>query len=51
MMTTKPGAVVVRLDTHPAWQAQDRRPREFEEAMRRHPAYQSRTLAPPLRVV
>ncbi|MBV5242391.1 MULTISPECIES: hypothetical protein [Mycolicibacterium] len=50
-MATKPGDVVVRLDTHPAWRASDRRSREFEEAMRRHPSYQSRTLAPPLRVV
>jgi hypothetical protein len=44
-MTTKTAAAVVRLDSHPAWQAAERRYRDIEEAMRRHPAYQSR-LAP-----
>lgn len=41
-MTTKTAAAVVRLDSHPAWQAAQRRSREVEEAMRRHPSYQSR---------
>lgn len=50
-MMTETGAVVVRLDTHPAWKAAERRSREREEAMRRHPAFQSRTLNPPLKVV
>ncbi|WP_165761630.1 hypothetical protein [Mycolicibacterium parafortuitum] len=51
MMTTNTGAVVIRLDTHPAFHAPDRRSREFEEAMRRHPSYQSRVMTPPLQVV
>ena len=52
---------VVRLDTHPRFCAAERRSREFEEAMRRHPAFQSRMpvrrpvdmppSAPPLRRV
>jgi hypothetical protein len=44
-MATKNAAAVVRLDSHPAWQAAERRAREIEETMRRHPAFQSR-LAP-----
>jgi len=46
-------AAVVRLDTHPAFKAAERRSREREEAMRRHPAFQSRfqPLTPRLRLV
>lgn len=54
-------AKVVRLDTHPAFCAAERRSREFEEAMRRHPSFQSQMQirlpgdmppsAPPLRRV
>ncbi|MGP4055241.1 hypothetical protein ACTWP6_10540 [Mycobacterium sp. 4D054] len=55
--TVTKSASVVRLDTHPAFCAAERRSREFEEAMRRHPASQSRLpvrmppSAPPLRRV
>lgn len=44
---------VLRLESHPAFQAAERRSREFEEAMRRHPAFQSRlpSSAPALRLV
>ena len=51
MMATKTNAVVVQFDSHPARQASERRSREFEEAMRRHPAFQSRTHTPHLRLV
>ncbi|WP_156448354.1 hypothetical protein [Mycobacterium sp. NAZ190054] len=50
-------AAVVPLDGHPAFSAAERRAQEFEEAMRRHPAFQSRmpvrmpAPAPPLRRV
>lgn len=52
-MTTKTAAAVVRLDSHLARKAAERRSREIEEAMRRHPAYQSRLqpTAPHLRLV
>jgi hypothetical protein len=52
-MATKSTAAVVRLDSHPAWKAAERRAREIEEAMRRHPAFQSRLapITPQLRLV
>jgi hypothetical protein len=52
-MATKTATAVVRLDSHPAFKAAERRSREIEEAMRRHPAFQSRhqTLTPQLRLV
>lgn len=34
------GATVISLESHPAWRAAQRRSRELEEAMRRHPSYQ-----------
>lgn len=47
-MTTKAtGATVVRIDSHPAWQAAQRRSHDLAEAMRRHPAFQSRMLPTP----
>ncbi|WP_157866269.1 hypothetical protein [Mycolicibacterium aurum] len=50
---TRKTATVVRLDSHPARQAAERRARDIEEAMRRHPAFQSRLQppAPHLRLV
>lgn len=42
-MTTKTAATVVHLESHPAWRATRRQARELDEAMRRHPSYQSRT--------
>jgi hypothetical protein len=46
-MTTKTaGATVIHLESHPAWQAAQRRAHDRAEAMRRHPAYQSRLLDP-----
>ncbi|CAN3127612.1 hypothetical protein ACNUDN_06845 [Mycobacterium sp. smrl_JER01] len=55
-MTNRSASAVVRIDRHPAFQASERRSREFEEAMRRHPCFQSRATplvpqpAPPLRL-
>ncbi|MBX7446759.1 MULTISPECIES: hypothetical protein [Mycobacteriaceae] len=50
-MTTKTAAnPVVHLESHPAWRASRRRARELDEAMRRHPSYQSRTELPPVRL-
>lgn len=44
---------VVRLDSHPAFRSPERRSREYQDAMRRHPAFQSRlpSSAPALRLV
>ena len=42
MTTDTAGATVVYLDAHPAWRAAQRRERDLAEAMRRHPAFQSR---------
>ncbi|AFM15975.1 hypothetical protein Mycch_1167 [Mycolicibacterium chubuense NBB4] len=50
-MTTDTAATVVDLRSHPAWRAAQRRARERDEAMRRHPSYQSRTDVPHLRSV
>ena len=41
-MTTKTAANVVCLESHPAWQAAQRRSSELEAAMRRHPSFQCR---------
>jgi hypothetical protein len=50
-MTTQTAATpVVHLESHPAWLASRRRAREIDEAMRRHPSYQSRTELPPARL-
>jgi len=42
MTTNTGGATVVNLKSHPAWLAAQRRDRDLAEAMRRHPASQSR---------
>ena len=42
MATNAAGSTVVYLDTHPAWRADQRREHDLAEAMRRHPAFQSR---------
>ncbi len=44
---------VVRLDSYRASRSAERRSREFQEAMRRHPSFQSRmpSSAPALRLV
>ncbi|MHA0285991.1 hypothetical protein ACXYX3_06000 [Mycobacterium sp. C3-094] len=39
-------AGVVDLRSHPAYGAAERRAKAMEEAMRRHPSFQSRTPAP-----
>ena len=50
-MTTQTAATpVVHLESHPARLASRRRAREIDEAMRRHPSYQSRTELPPARL-
>jgi hypothetical protein len=42
-MTTKTaGSNVVYLESHPAWRAAQRRERDLADAIRRHPASQSR---------
>jgi len=54
MMTTSTAtAKVVDLRSHAAAKAAERRARAMEEAMRRHPSFQSRIdhSPPPLRVV
>lgn len=40
-------AMVIDLQSHAARSAADRRARAIEEAMRRHPSFQSRTAVPP----
>jgi hypothetical protein len=36
------GATVISLQSHPSWIAANRREREREEAMRRHPSFRAR---------
>ncbi|RZT18786.1 hypothetical protein EV589_3046 [Mycobacterium sp. BK558] len=45
MMTNT--ATVIDLQAHAARSAADRRARAIEEAMRRHPSFQSRSAVPP----
>ena len=45
MMTNT--ATVIDLQSHAARSAADRRARAIEEAMRRHPSFQSRSAVPP----
>jgi hypothetical protein len=47
-MTTDVSTVVVDLRSHRAWRDAQRRSRAMEEAMRRHPSFQSRIEAPRL---
>lgn len=42
MTTNTAGSTVVYLESHPAWRAAQRRERDLADAMRRHPAFQSR---------
>jgi len=42
MTTNSAGSTVVYLESHPAWRAAQRRESDLAEAMRRHPASQSR---------
>lgn len=41
-MTNASNATVVSLQSHPVWTAAQRRAQQRKDAMRRHPAFQSR---------
>ena len=41
-MASAPNAKVICLQSHPAWDAAERRARERMESMRRHPSFKSR---------
>ena len=41
-MANEPKANVIYLQSHPLWAAAQRRERQLQEAMRRHPAYLAR---------
>jgi fructose 1,6-bisphosphatase len=46
MSTSVASVTVVTLQTHPAWDAAQRRARELKDAMRRHPSFQPGRSAP-----
>lgn len=44
-MANASGATVIDLQSHPLWTAAQRRERQLQDAMRRHPAYIGRQRA------